>query len=94
MAAAAAGDVGELQDEVERILRRLTLEETKEIAVHMQIEDVDGVDSKRDVLRMIQGAFDGAADDNARSALLRGLPVPSQVTLSKPVTVTRSGKIY
>ena len=76
MAAAAAGDVGDLQDEVERILRRLTLDETKVIAVHMQIEDVDGVDSQRDVLRMIQGAFDGAADDDARSALLRGLPVP------------------
>ena len=73
---AAAGDVGVLQDEVERILRRLSLEETKEIAVHLQLDDAADLEAKRDVMRLIQEAFDAAADDDARNTLLRGLPIP------------------
>ena len=72
----AVADVVELQDEVERILRRLSLDETKGIAAHLQIEDIPETDTKRDVLRRIQDVFDGAADDETRNTLLRGLPIP------------------
>ena len=68
-------DVVELQDEVERILRKLTLEETKGIAEHLQIEDIPETETRRGVLRRIQEAFD-AADEETKGALLRGLPIP------------------
>ena len=71
----AAAVVNVLQDEVERILRRLTLEETRDVALHLQI-NVDDNATKRDILRDIQDAFDNAADDDARNGLLRGLPIP------------------
>ena len=72
---AAPVDVGVLQDEVERILRRLTLEETREVAAHLQ-NVVDDNATKRDILGGIQETFDGAVDDEARNGLLRGLPIP------------------
>ena len=72
---AAVADVIELQDEVERILRKLTLEETKGIAEHLQIEDIPETETKRGVLRRIQEAFD-AAEEETKGALLRGLPIP------------------
>ena len=74
--AVAAANVVELQDEVERILRRLSLEETREVAGHLQIGDIPDEEGKRDVLRRIQDTFDEAADDQARNLLLRGLPIP------------------
>ena len=72
----AVANVVELQDEVERILRRMSVDETKEVAVHLQIEDIPDEETQRDVLRRIQNAFDAAADDEARNVLLRGLPIP------------------
>ena len=72
-------DVNVLQDEVERILRKLTLVETRAVADHLQVAGLEETAAKRDVLRSIQDMFDGAAgDDVARDALLRGLPVPEQ----------------
>ena len=38
---AAVVDIGVLQDEVERILRKFTLEEIREVAQHLQIEIED-----------------------------------------------------
>ena len=73
---AVAADNGVLQDEVERILRKLTLEETRAVAEHMQIENLQADATKRDLLRSIQDTFDAAADDAARNVLLHGLPVP------------------
>ena len=74
---AAEADVGVLQDEVERILRRLTLEETRAVAEHLNIGDQADA-TKRDVLRNIQNFLDAAEDDDVRHGLLRGLPVPEQ----------------
>ena len=72
---AAEADVGVLQDEVERILRRLTLEETRAVTEHLNIGDQPEA-TKRDVLRTIQNFLDAAEDDDVRNGLLRGLPVP------------------
>ena len=68
-------DVAELQDEVERVLRRLTLEEITQVANHLQVE-VDVGDVQRQVLRNIQNRFDATEDEAARRELFRNLPVP------------------
>ena len=68
--------VAELQDEVERILRRLNLEETSAVAQHLQIENVEDLTSQREVLRRIQETFDGAANDETKDGMLRDLPIP------------------
>ena len=47
-------DRGDLQDEVERILRRLILEEIKAVATHLQIAGMDAEDNPRIVLRSVQ----------------------------------------
>ena len=70
----------DLQDEVERILRRLTLEEIKAVATHLEIPDMDDAENTRPVLRSVQDQFDNAADAEARNALLRGLPIPEPHT--------------
>ena len=46
------------------------------MAEHLQIENMEPDATKRDVLRNIQNTFDAAANDGAREALFRGLPVP------------------
>ena len=66
-----------LQNEVERILRSLTLDELKAVATHLQIEGMDDIDNARTVLRSVEDQFDAAADDEARDVLLRGLPIPN-----------------
>ena len=66
----------DLQDEVERILRKLSLEDIKAVATHLQIGDLDAVDNARTVLRSVQDQFDNAANADARDLLLRGLPIP------------------
>ena len=66
----------DLQDEVERILRRLTLDEMKEIATHMNLVGMDTVDNPRTILRNVQDHFDNAGDADARNLLLRDLPIP------------------
>ena len=66
----------DLQDEVERILRRLTLDEMKEIATHMNLDGMDTVDNPRTILRNVQDHFDNAGDADARNLLLRDLPIP------------------
>ena len=42
----------DLQDEVERILRRLTLEDLKAVATHLAIADMDAAENTRVVLRI------------------------------------------
>ena len=66
----------DLQNEVERILRRLTLDEIKAVATHLQIEGMENEDNVRTVLRSVEDRFDGEADANAKDLLLRGLPIP------------------
>ncbi len=66
----------ELQDEVERLLRRLVLEDIKVVAVHLQVEGAEGMEAPRDVLRAVQGIFDGAENDGEKDTMLRGLPIP------------------
>ena len=73
-------DRGDLQDEVERILRRLTLEEIKAVATHLQIAGMDAEDNPRIVLRSVQDQFDNTADADERDQLLRGLPIPDAHT--------------
>ena len=70
----------DLQDEVERILRRLTLEDLKAVATHLAIADMDAAENTRVVLRSVQDQFDNEADAEARNALLRGLPIPEPHT--------------
>ena len=70
-----AADLG-LQDEVERILRKLSLEDIKAVATHLEIQNLDAVDNARTVLRSVQDQFDNAANADARNLLLRGLPIP------------------
>ena len=69
-------DIAELQDEVVRILRRMTLEENREVAEHLEIGDLGVELTKREVLRRIQDVFDAAEDEAAKDLLLRGLPIP------------------
>ena len=66
----------DLQDEVERILRKLSLEDIKAVATHLEIQDLDAVDNARTVLRSVQDQFDNAANADARTLLLRDLPIP------------------
>ena len=66
----------DLQNEVERILRRLTLDEIKAVATHLQIGGMENEDNVRTVLRSVEDHFDGEADANAKDLLLRGLPIP------------------
>ena len=59
-----AGGVAELQDEVERVMGRLTLEEITQVANHLQVE-VDVGDVQRQVLRNIQNTFNATEDEAA-----------------------------
>ncbi len=69
-------DVHTLQDEIERLLRRLTVEEIKAIAQHLQVEGAEGMESQRELLRSVQGCFDGVEADGDREQMLRSLPIP------------------
>ena len=65
----------DLQDEVERLLRKLDLEDVRAVAVHLQVNDAEGM-GKRELLRGIQNVFDGEENEEARTGLLRALPIP------------------
>ena len=66
----------DVQDEVERILRKLSLEDIKAVATHLEIQNLDAVDNARTVLRSVQDQFDNAENADAKNLLLRGLPIP------------------
>ena len=65
----------DLQDEVERLLRRIDVEGLRVVATHLQIQDVDGM-AQRQLLREIQAVFDDAVDEPTREGYLRNLPIP------------------
>lgn len=67
--------VAELQERVENLLRTLPLEEITGVANHLQVA-VEETDTRRQVMRKVEDAFEAEGDDAAREVLLRNLPLP------------------
>ena len=66
----------DLQEEVERLLRKLDLTSIKAVASHLWIDDIEDVEEPRAIRRMIQDRFDETDDTDERNNMLRGLPIP------------------
>ena len=67
----------ELRDRVEDLLRTLSLEEITGVANHLQVA-VEDNETRRQIMRKVEAAFDAAEDDAAREVLLRHLPLPEE----------------
>ena len=68
--------VAELQERVENLLHTLLLEEITDVANHLQVA-VEINDTRRQVMRKVEDAFEAEGDDAAREELLRNLPLPA-----------------
>ena len=67
----------DLQYEVERLLRRMEVEELRNVATHLQVQGAVDEMTLRQLLRGIQTVFDEAEDEETRGGLLRNLPMPN-----------------
>ena len=67
--------VAELQERVENLLRALLLEDITVVANHLQVA-VEVNDTRRQVMRKVEDAFEAEGDEAAREELLRNLRLP------------------
>ena len=74
--------IGIVQDELERILRRATIADLREVAEGMELEITEGDDSERQrrkILRVIQDALDDKADADGTMLMYESLQLPASL---------------
>ena len=69
-----AEDIGHIQDEVERFLRKGSIGELRVIAQALQVADWHEK-TKPGILRAIQEVFDELTEEDQKLTLLKSLPV-------------------